>query len=736
VKYFNEADDFLEKVETERQKGYIICKEGCEKELKELTNLEEKRKLYEEFHPYLFVQYKNHPIIEFESFDDCMDEFFAVNEVSRVNEQKKNLKQTATKKVDKIKKEQEERINRLQTEQDEAEKKAELIQYNADLVDEAIEIIASARKQGISWEEIKNVIKEQKEDENPVAEIIHSLQLEKSKITLLLNNPLDDDEEETVPMKVQVDITMTAYANVKQYFDDKKKSEMKKTKTIEHSDKVISLAEEKALKSLKQTTKQVKNIQQMRKRFWFEKFNWFITSENYLILSGRDAQQNDILIKRYMKKGDIYVHADIHGASSCIIKNPSGKPIPKNTLIETGVMTVCRSSAWNAKIITDAWWVYDYQVSKTAPSGEYLPTGSFMIRGKKNFLQPSQPMMGLAILFKLSDESIQSHLNERKVEMTPEEEDKFIEIIETELNPDEKAEVFHKSGELEYVNLQKKKKDETVTNNTEENGEEKLDDKRKITPKDRKAIKELTKNGYSEKDATEIVRKNQIKEKEKKEEIVEGGEDEEKKKTQLPRGKKSKLKKMKKKYSDQDEEERKIKMKLLGHKVEDEDEEEEEEDAEEIIKIEQIKEEVVLKQKEMEEVSKLMVEENISFLDSEISIIDGLTGVPTKDDQFLYAIPGFFNFFLTLQVCAPYIAIRNYKYKVKLLPGNLPRGKASKLIQNQLIQEAKLESENELNFIKQIPDNLYTEFILGNVKPVLLQNEDEKKKNFGQKKKK
>jgi hypothetical protein len=28
------------------------------------------------------------------------------------------------------------------------------------------------------------------------------------------------------------------------------------------------------------------------------------------------------------------------------------------------------------------------QVSKTAPTGEYLPTGSFMIRGKKNFLPP------------------------------------------------------------------------------------------------------------------------------------------------------------------------------------------------------------------------------------------------------------------------------------------------------------------------------------------------------------
>jgi hypothetical protein len=24
--------------------------------------------------------------------------------------------------------------------------------------------------------------------------------------------------------------------------------------------------------------------------------------------------------------GDIYVHADLHGATSCVIKNPSGRP--------------------------------------------------------------------------------------------------------------------------------------------------------------------------------------------------------------------------------------------------------------------------------------------------------------------------------------------------------------------------------------------------------------------------
>lgn len=36
-----------------------------------------------------------------------------------------------------------------------------------------------------------------------------------------------------------------------------------------------------------------------------------------------------------------------------------------------------------------------------APSGEYLTTGSFMIRGKKNFLAPHALEMGFALLFKV-----------------------------------------------------------------------------------------------------------------------------------------------------------------------------------------------------------------------------------------------------------------------------------------------------------------------------------------------
>ena len=69
-------------------------------------------------------------------------------------------------------------------------------------------------------------------------------------------------------------------------------------------------------------------------------------------------------------------------------------------------MQVCLSGAWQQQTAVSAWWVYAYQVSKTAPSGEYLTTGSFMVRGKRNPLPPCKMEMGFTVLFKLDEASI------------------------------------------------------------------------------------------------------------------------------------------------------------------------------------------------------------------------------------------------------------------------------------------------------------------------------------------
>lgn len=76
------------------------------------------------------------------------------------------------------------------------------------------------------------------------------------------------------------------------------------------------------------------------------------------------------MVKRYLRSGDIYVHAEIQGAASVVIRNrgkvlnkdlPLPIPPPK-TLNEAGTIAICYSSAWEAKVVINAWWVRDDQV--------------------------------------------------------------------------------------------------------------------------------------------------------------------------------------------------------------------------------------------------------------------------------------------------------------------------------------------------------------------------------------
>lgn len=69
----------------------------------------------------------------------------------------------------------------------------------------------------------------------------------------------------------------------------------------------------------------------------------------------------------------------------------------EQTLQEAAVMAVCRSSAWAAKLAgaTQAYWVYQHQVSKVAEAGEYLSQGALMVRGKKNFVTVHSLQIGV-----------------------------------------------------------------------------------------------------------------------------------------------------------------------------------------------------------------------------------------------------------------------------------------------------------------------------------------------------
>jgi len=120
------------------------------------------------------------------------------------------------------------------------------------------------------------------------------------------------------------------------------------------------------------------------KQFWFERYKWFITSGGRLAIAGRDARDNDGIVRKHMKDGDVYAHADVHGAPSVILKD--GAKASEAELREVCNFAIAQSKAWvSAFADGSAYWVFPDQVSKTPSAGEFVPRGAFIIRGKRNY---------------------------------------------------------------------------------------------------------------------------------------------------------------------------------------------------------------------------------------------------------------------------------------------------------------------------------------------------------------
>ncbi len=124
-----------------------------------------------------------------------------------------------------------------------------------------------------------------------------------------------------------------------------------------------------------------------RKRKWYEKFRWFFTSSDILVIAGRDAKSNEILVRRYLEKHDLYAHADVQGAPSTVIKT-EGQEVGEDILKEACAFALLHSKLWKSGTTAgDAYWVKPEQVTKEPTSGEYVGTGAFVIRGKRNYFR-------------------------------------------------------------------------------------------------------------------------------------------------------------------------------------------------------------------------------------------------------------------------------------------------------------------------------------------------------------
>jgi len=534
-----------------------------------------------EFQPHLLHQHKHQQYLKYATFAIATDEFFSHLSSQRVAARADAAEAAAHVRLAKIQADQQNRVVGLVKEQERWRDAARLVESHSEDVDRALGVINGALETGMDWEALEQLVSVERGNENPIALLIHKLVLDKDQVILGLPD-LDnwDDSDPDAPPPIQnvtVFIKESAHGNARNMFAAYRASKEKEEKTMEASTMALKAAEAKAKLQLAEAQKKKQRVQVLpqRKAYWFEKFAWFITSDNYLVVAGKDAQQNEQLVKRYLRPGDAYLHAEVHGAATCILRakrrrRKDGKtqvmPLSDQALRDAGTFTICRSAAWSSKMVTSAYWVESHQVSKTAPTGEYLTVGSFMIRGRKNFLPASSLEMGLGVLFRLGDEpSVARHANERRdfalleqeqILAQKEEEEKEKEELVVSSSPKAEPSSESETG-IEKLSIDEdigveKQMEEEIANPAAENEAEQMPSpevyelEQSETPKPASLPTTDVKHVSFERNDRPPPKTNAPK-----------------KEKELSRGKRSKNKRSKKKYAEQDDEDRELAMMAL-----------------------------------------------------------------------------------------------------------------------------------------------------------------------------
>lgn len=142
-------------------------------------------------------------------------------------------------------------------------------------------------------------------------------------------------------------------------------------------------------------------VKEQTSKEWYERYRWFVSSDGLLAIGGRDASSNSALVRKHLTEDDIVFHAEVHGSPFFVVKNAAapaqdGKIDP--SLKQVAQATVAFSRAWKDGLSSaDAYWVLPEQIKKGAPTGQFLPKGSFVIEGKRNYLKGIEIRLAIGI---------------------------------------------------------------------------------------------------------------------------------------------------------------------------------------------------------------------------------------------------------------------------------------------------------------------------------------------------
>jgi len=339
--------------------------------------------------PFMLKQYESMDVKlqPYNSFNEALDEFYA-----RVTAVEKAL---AGVEVDSLGREAE-RLRRIIVDQEktlvDSSKKIErdrriggTIYVHLNELQILIDKFSKGKQSGREWKTIVSDILEEKQSGLRTSVFFESFDAR----GLVVNVCVDG-------LTFGLDLRRTLFENAAMFYEEGKHARQKlmgAKEALEEIQKKLSDVEVKirkaeALEHLKPTeaTEELAKLK-IRHKKWFEKFRWFISSDGFLVVAGKDAVSNEVLIKRYAEDNDVVFHADVVGSPFVVIKT-EGKEASEQVLHEAGEFAAAFSRGWREGFGSiDVYWVKPEQLSKTAPSGEYVAHGAFVVSGKRNWMR-------------------------------------------------------------------------------------------------------------------------------------------------------------------------------------------------------------------------------------------------------------------------------------------------------------------------------------------------------------
>ena len=298
---------------------------------------------------------------QFGSFSEALEAFYPLTKAERKTADNK----PKLSKEERILKYQRSAIKKFEEKIEKTEAIVAAIYENYAFVTQVITSLDAASKR-LSWQEIEGHLKDTASNDAKKIVVFH---------------PDEASVELDIGKIVKVFVHEGLEQNAGRYHDVIKKFRKKK---------IGALA---AMKTIQPKKKVQKRDFIPMKKLWYHRFRWFITSDGVVVLGGRDASQNEELVKKYMAGGDLFVHADVHGASVVIVKGKTER------MDEVAQFAASYSGAWRSgHFSADVYSALPPQVSKTPESGEFISRGSFIVRGERTYYRNVPLAVGIGLM--------------------------------------------------------------------------------------------------------------------------------------------------------------------------------------------------------------------------------------------------------------------------------------------------------------------------------------------------